>query len=155
MVAGPQVFGAAIEPTKPMAGGRRQEMSNGRRRILVIGQKSSILEGVADLLQLVGYQVDMSSSWVGSDYPARAVAPNLVIVDLSSSESDGHRISEQIRKVHHWSNVPFLFVSFSGDEQIRELQRQSRTGENGHLHYYAHTLLGMDGLLEEVQACLH
>ena len=130
-------------------------MVNGRRRILVIGQSPSILEGVADLLQLVGYQVDMSSSWVGSDYPMRAMAPNLVIVDLSSSASDGHRISEQIRKMPHWSKVPFLFVSFSGDDQIRELQRESRNSENGHMYYYAHTLLGMDGLLEEVQACLH
>ncbi len=130
-------------------------MNNGRRRILVIGQSSSIVEGVADLLRLVGYNVDMSSSWVGSDHPLRAVAPNLVIVDLSSSASDGQRISEQIRKIPHWANVPFLFVSFSGDDQIRELQRKSRNGENGHTHYYAHTLLGMDGLLEEVQACLN
>jgi len=130
-------------------------MSNGRRRILVIGQSSSILEGVADLLQLVGYQVDMSSSWVGSDHPMRAVAPNLVIVDLSSSVSDGRRISEQVRKMPHWSKVPFLFVSFSADDQIRELRRTSRSSENGHMYYYAHTLLGMDGLLQEVQACLH
>lgn len=130
-------------------------MSNGRRRILVIGQSSSILEGVADLLQLVGYQVDMSSSWVGSDFPMRAVAPNLVLVDLSSSASDGRRISEQVRKMPHWSKVPFLFVSFSADDQIRELQRTSRSSENGHMYYYAHTLLGMDGLLQEVQACLH
>lgn len=130
-------------------------MSNGRRRILVVGQSSSILEGVADLLQLVGYHVDMSSSWSGSDNPVRAIAPNLVIVDLSSSASDGHRISEQIHKTPQWANVPFLFVSFSGDDQIRELQRESYNGENGHTHYYAHTLLGMDGLLEEVQACLH
>lgn len=130
-------------------------MSSDRRRILVIGQSSSILEGVADLLQLVGYHVDISSGWLGSDYPVRAIAPNLVIVDLSSSASDGHRISEQIRKIPHWANVPFLFVSFSGDDQIRELQRKSRNGENGHTRYYAHTLLGMEGLLEEVQACLH
>jgi CheY-like chemotaxis protein len=130
-------------------------MAKGRRRILVIGQSSSIIEGVADLLQLVGYQVDMSSSWAGTDYSVRAIAPNLVIVDLSDTTADAFQLSEQIRKNPHWAQVPFLFVSFSGDDQIRELQRRGRKGENGHLHYYAHTLLGMDGLLEEVQACLN
>lgn len=130
-------------------------MAKGRRRILVIGQSSSIVEGVADLLRLVGYHVDMSSSWAGIENPVRAAAPNLIIVDLSDTTSDAFSLSEQIRRIPHWSQVPFLFVSFSGDDQIRELQRQSRNGENGHLHYYAHTLLGMDGLLEEVQACLN
>jgi PleD family two-component response regulator len=130
-------------------------MTNGKRRILVIGQSSSIVEGVADLLQLVGYQVDMSSSWTGTDYAVHALMPNLVIVDLSNSTSDAYRLSEQLRKIPHWSKVPFLFVSFSGDDQIRELQRRSPKSDNGHSRYYAHTLLGMDGLLEEVQACLN
>jgi DNA-binding response OmpR family regulator len=113
------------------------------------------LEGVADLLQLTGYQVDMSSSWAGTEHTVQAMMPNLVIVDLSDSASDAFRLSEQVRKIPHWSQVPFLFVSFSGDDQIRELRQKSLKGDNGHLHYYAHTLLSMDGLLDEVQACLH
>ena len=113
------------------------------------------MEGVADLLQLTGYQVDMSSSWAGSEHMVKAIAPNLVIVDLSDSTSDAFHLSEQIRKIPHFAQIPFLFVSFSGDDQIRELRQRSLKGDNGHLHYYAHTLLSMDGLLEEVQACLH
>jgi PleD family two-component response regulator len=150
-----QILGAAWGVTTPMAGERQQVMAKGRRRILVIGRSSSILEGVADLLQLTGYQVDMSSNWTSTEDAARAIAPNLVIVDLSDTTSDAIRLSEQIRKNPQWSHIPFLFVSFSGDDRIRELRKHGLQGDNGHLHYYAHTLLSMDGLLEEVQACLH
>ena len=129
-------------------------MGKRRRRILVVGQSTSILEGVADLLQLVGYHVDMSSDWADAEESSGALPPNLVIVDLSDASSETYTGSQQIRKDAQWSKVPFLFVSFSGDEQIRELQERGRN-DNGRSHYYAHTLLSMDGLLETVQSCLN
>jgi DNA-binding response OmpR family regulator len=129
-------------------------MDNGKRRVLVVGQTTPLVEGVSDLLQLVGYQVDMSTNWVETEYSMYFTPPNLVIVDLSNSDSEVYRLSEQIRDAPHWSQVPLLFISFSGDDRIRELQRLNHNNNDGRLHYYAHTLLGMDGLLEKVQACL-
>jgi DNA-binding response OmpR family regulator len=128
-------------------------MSNGNRKILMIGQCRPLLEGVSDLLQLVGYQVDTSATWAETEYVMGAAQPNLVIVDLSEADSDPFRLSEQIRNSARWSQVPLLFVSFSGDDRIRELQGHGNNND-GHLHYYAHTLLSMDGLVDKVQACL-
>lgn len=128
-------------------------MDNGKRRILVIGQSSPLVEGVSDLLQLVGYQVDMSTSWIETEHSMRVTPPNLVIVDLSDSDSEAYRVCEQIQNAPRWSKVPLLFISFSGDDRIRELQGRN-SNDDGRLHYYAHTLLGMDGLLEKVQTCL-
>jgi CheY-like chemotaxis protein len=128
-------------------------MNKGKRRILVLGQRSPLLEGVSDLLQLVGYQVETSSNWAETEYTMGVWPPNLVIVDMSDSASDTYRLSEQICNTPRWSKVPLLFVSFSGDDRIRELQQRSHNN-NGRVHFYAHTLLGMDGLLDEVQDCL-
>jgi hypothetical protein len=50
--------------------------------------------------------------------------------------------------------VPILFVSFSGDDRIRELQRWSSQSKDQRLQFYAHTVLSMDGLLEKVGSCL-
>ncbi len=129
-------------------------MSTGGERILVIGKRSPLLEGVADLLQLSGYRVEMSSNWIETSYALNGNPPNLAVVDLSSFASDGHRLSEQIHTTPRWTDVPILFVSFSGDDRIRELQRWSRKSNDHRLQFYAHTVLSMDGLLEKVGACL-
>ncbi len=125
-----------------------------RERILVIGTSSPLMEGVSDLLQVVGYPVEVLTTWAETEYAMYDAPPDLVIVDLSGAASDVYRLAEQIRGMPHWTDVPILFVSFSGDDRIRELQlRNQRNGEK-RLHFYAHTLLGMDGLLETVRASL-
>ena len=133
---------------------KKAEMTEGTQRIQVIGQNPSLLEGVYDLLQLAGYQVDVSSSWAETEYAMHNRVPNLVIVDLSCSAAEAYRLSQQIRSTPQWSQVPILFVSFSGDDRIRDLQRISRKVRDGKIFFYAHTLLSMNGLLDKVKACL-
>jgi DNA-binding response OmpR family regulator len=129
-------------------------MSKNGQWILMIGRSSPLVEGVYDLLQVVGYRVDMSSSWVETEYAMHILPPNLVIVDVSSAASDVFHLAEQIRTTPHWSDVPILFISFSGDDRIRDLQRHSRKNGDNQLHFYAHTLLSMDELLEKVKICI-
>ena len=131
-------------------------MKTNGHHILVIGSSSPLLEGVADLLQLAGYRVETSSSWAETEYAIVVAPPHLVIVDLSSAASDVYQLSEQLRRMPRWAQVPILFISFSGDDTIRNLQllRKSRRGNSGPVHYYAHTLLGIEGLLNEVKTCL-
>jgi DNA-binding response OmpR family regulator len=129
-------------------------MNKNGARILVIGGVSPLLEGVSDLLQLAGYQVDLSSSWIETEYALRVRPPNLAIVDLSSPLSDAYRVSEEIHRIPNWSEVPILFISFSGDDRIRDLQRRNRKANDKRFQFYAHTLLSMDGLLDKVQSCL-
>ncbi len=129
-------------------------MSEDRQRIQVIGQNPSLLEGVYDLLQLAGYQVDVSSSWAETEYAMQHRPPNLVIVDLSTSAAEAYQLSRQIRSTPQWSQVPILFISFSGDDRIRDLQRLSRKAGDGKIFFYAHTLLSMNGLLDKVRSCL-
>jgi hypothetical protein len=76
-----------------------------------------------------------------------------VIIDLSEPTTETYRLSQQIRDTPTWSRVPLLFISFSGDDLIRKLQH-SHVQPDGRVHYYAHTVLGLDGLLAQVQACL-
>ncbi len=141
---------------KPAAADGQEKMaiSAEQRRILMIGNASPVTEGVSDLLQVVGYPVDMSSTWTETEYALYDTPPDLVIIDLSSSAPDGYLLAEQIRGTPDWTDVPILFVSFSGDDRIRELQGRSQRNGDKRLHFYAHTLLSIDGLLEEVRACL-
>jgi CheY-like chemotaxis protein len=129
-------------------------MSRNEQRILMIGRSTPLMEGVYDLLQVVGYPVRMSTSWPETEYATYDRPPNLVIVDLSSAAPDVYRLAEQIRSTPQWAKVPILFISFSGDDRIRELQRHTRNNSGGRMHFYAHTLLGMDDLLDKVKTCM-
>jgi len=124
------------------------------QRILMIGQSTPLMEGVSDLLQVVGYPVEVSTTWTEAEYAMHHTPPDLVIVDLSIAATDYYQLAEQIHGLPHWSEVPILFVSFSGDDHIRELQWLSQRNGDGRLYFYAHTLLAMDGLLEKVRVCL-
>lgn len=120
----------------------------------MIGGMTPLVEGVYDLLQVVGYPVEVSSSWMGIEYTMSNPPPSLVIVDLSSTPLNIDQMEEQIHSIPLWSHVPILFISFSGDDRIWSLQQRARRNGDGRLHFYAHTLLGMDGLLDKIKMCL-
>ncbi len=124
------------------------------KNILVIGRSIPLIEGVADLLQVVGYPVGVSSSWVETEYAMYDAPPGLVIIDLSIAAADVYYLAEEIHNTPRWCDVPILFLSFSGDNHIRDLQRRNQRNGDDRVHFYAHTLLGMDGLLETVHACM-
>ncbi len=125
-----------------------------RKRILVIGSRTPLMEGVSDLLQMDGYPVDLSTTLAETEYALNGTMPDLVLVDLSDAAADVDRLAERVRAVPQWSDVPILYVSFSGDDRIRDLQRHHRRNGERRLHFYAHTLLGMERLVEQVRICL-
>jgi DNA-binding response OmpR family regulator len=128
-------------------------MKKRRRKILMIGGSSPLLEGVSDLLQLAGYEVDTSSTWAETRDVLSVSPPNLAIVDVSCSTLDLVRLYEQIDYLSRRADAPILVISFSGDDQIRELRRKSRD-RNGKIQFYTQTLLGVDGLVDKVKACM-
>jgi len=129
-------------------------METGNRNILVVGPKSPLLEGLADLLEVAGYQVETSSSWAEKKHPVHVRPPGLLVVDLSRGGRDAYWLSEQIRRMPSWAHVPILFVSFSGEDAVRRPLRRHPHGNGGPIDFYAHTLLSMNALVDKVRACL-
>jgi response regulator RpfG family c-di-GMP phosphodiesterase len=129
-------------------------MGSGKGHILVLGQRSALLEGVSDLLRLVGYQVELSSDWEGATSSGWMSPPNLVIVDLSDRVSEAQGLPDQIHSVPRWSSVPLLFVGFSGDAEIDELQARGHGHDSAPTYFYVHSLLSAEGLVQKVQTCL-
>ncbi len=128
--------------------------SGERKRILFIGSKTPLMEGVSDLLQMDGYPVDVTTTLAETEYALNGTMPDLVLVDLSDGAEDVDRLAERVRAVPQWSDVPILYVSFSGDDRIRDLQRRHQRNGEKRLHFYAHTLLGVERLIEQVRICL-
>ena len=129
--------------------------SRSEQRIVVIGGDGPLLEGVSDLLQLAGYQVRIESrqEMPAGLYASASAAPNLTILDISGSGYGSERLSSLLDLVARSRDAQILVVSFAGDDRIRDLEQSTRTDHRGRLHFYAHSLLGAEGLLEKVDSC--
>lgn len=123
-------------------------------RILVVGRPSPLLEGVADLLQIAGFRVDLLATWVEAEQALNGRPPNLTIVDPSALAGDPLGLSFSIANASDGTGVPILCVGFPDDASIRELRRHSQRGNGRRLRFFSHSVLGMNGLLDAVEACL-
>ncbi len=122
-----------------------------RQRILMVGRNTTLMEGVHDLLQVVGYPVRMSFGWAETACVMDSAPPDLVIVDLSSAGPD---VADRIRRTPHGFKVPILFLGLADDDSVRELQNRAQRNGDGQLYFYRHTLLGVDELLDKIQSCM-
>ena len=138
--------------------GRRwdmHEMTGGTtKRILVVGVRSPLIEGVRDLLQLAGYQVALSSGWAEAQRAVSTDPPSLALVDLSIPAQDVSFLDHALPDGPGLDGVPILFVSLNGGDSIVDLRRRIRGKGNGRFRFYSPRLLGVDGLLEQVESCL-
>jgi hypothetical protein len=125
-------------------------MQESDKEILVIGRGSPLLEGVSDLLQLAGYTILRSLTWAEAERQFRHQSPSLAIADLSSPESEAYLRADGVWERTELIDVPVLFVNLAQDNPQRAVRRDTRR----RARFFSSSLLGMDGLLEEVRSCL-
>jgi len=129
-------------------------MSNDRKRILVIGSNWALLEGVSDLLELAGYEAELSSTWTEVERALQATPPGMVIIDLSSANPEALRVCARLQSLPSTPEVPILLMSFTGLQHIQEIRWSGGDNQDGRLQFYSDTLLGPRTLLEKVEECL-
>lgn len=123
-------------------------------RILVIGEASSLLEGVSDLLELAGYDVALSSTWSEAERAIETMTPSLAIIDLSDPEPNAVQLCSQIHRKGQHADMPILLLNFSSRDRTRYLELCGGIARERRLELYTQRLLGVDGLLRKVRDCL-
>jgi PleD family two-component response regulator len=123
-----------------------------RIKVLVVGSCSPWLEGVADLLQLAGYEAMLLSDWGLAEHEIQEAAPKLAIVDLSEYV-DSLQLPQQLTAMARTGELPILLLNSTGDDRIWHLERISDP-RRGRVKLYAHSLLGPTALLDKVKECL-
>ncbi len=124
------------------------------QRILVIGEASSLLEGVSDLLELAGYDVALSSTWSEVEQAIDATPPSLAIIDLSRPQPDAVQLCSQIHRKGQSADMPILLLNFSSRDRTRYVELCGGIARERRLELYTQRLLGVDGLLQKVRDCL-
>jgi len=84
-----------------------------RERVLVVDDEPMIRDTVAFNLRREGLQVDLASSGPEAIERARALQPNLIVLDIMLPGMDGFEVCRRIRE---HSTVPILLLSARGEE---------------------------------------
>jgi putative two-component system response regulator len=82
-----------------------------KSRILIVEDDTSLLEGMALILEDAGYQVTTAHNGKQGLERFRLQTPDLVISDVMMDEMDGFHMLDEMRKERAGSPLPFLFVS--------------------------------------------
>jgi CheY-like chemotaxis protein len=96
-----------------------------RGRLLVVDDERNVARGLAALLSARGYQVEVA--YDGQQVLERlekGPLPDLVVLDYSMPEMDGHEVLDRIRSHVEWSTLPVLLATAS-EISLAEIQRVS------------------------------
>ncbi len=80
-------------------------------KILVIDDDKPILEVVQTILTNEGYDVETISDWPGVYDKIKSCKPDLVILDIFISGSDGRVICKELKKSKATVNIPVILFS--------------------------------------------
>jgi two-component system sensor histidine kinase/response regulator len=99
--------------------------------LLLVDDDLAILEGVADLLELHGYNVITATGGCEALQAMHEQVPDLVISDIMMREMDGYEFYEEVRKNPAWTMLPFIFLTARG--QTIDIRRGHSLGADAYL----------------------
>ncbi len=99
--------------------------------ILLVDDDPAILEGVADLLELHGYEVSTAINGREALAVMQRRVPDLVISDIMMPDMDGYEFFNAVRSNPAWTPIPFVFLTARG--QPTDIRRGSNLGADAYL----------------------
>lgn len=89
--------------------------------ILLIEDNPEVLENVAELLELEGYQVDTATDGREGVEVAIRVVPDLIISDIMMPQMDGYEVLKKLSHNPNTSTIPFIFLTAKSEKSERKL----------------------------------
>ena len=90
-----------------------------RRRILVVDDEPDMVELVAFNLRAEGYEVVTAANGTDALNQARAVLPDLIVLDLMMPELDGLSVCEILRRLPSTAPIPVIMLTAWKSELTR------------------------------------
>jgi PAS domain S-box-containing protein len=110
--------GAVFSFTLPLAMSR-SVAGDGAPRILIVDDDREILEATGDVLRDWGYAVDEAPDATTALQLARAMRPDLLLVDLMMPVVDGFSLIGQLREQKLVDGVPIVVISADRDARVK------------------------------------
>jgi CheY-like chemotaxis protein len=100
-----------------------------RRRILVVDDNSDAADSLAMLLRLEGHEVHAVYSAPVALEAAKAIQPDVILLDIGLPEMDGYELARRIRK----DTQSMKLVALTGYGRAEDRERAEAAGFDAHL----------------------
>jgi two-component system sensor histidine kinase and response regulator WspE len=107
------------------------EQPEARKRVLVVDDSITVREVERNLLQAMGYQVDVAVDGVDGWNAVRAARYDLVVSDIDMPRMDGFELVKLIKADPQLASLPILIVSYKDREEDK--LRGLEAGADGYL----------------------
>lgn len=87
------------------------------KKILVIESNQIIRDNIADLLELVGYNINVCANGKEGVEKAQALAPDLIICDINIPLLDGYAVLHILQKNPLTATIPFIFLTEKAEKE--------------------------------------
>lgn len=87
------------------------------KKILLIEDDAVLRDNTAELLELLGYQVNVASNGRIGVEKAKNDSPDIIVCDIMMPELDGYGVLEQLSKNDQTKQIPFIFLSAKTERQ--------------------------------------
>lgn len=87
------------------------------KKILLIEDDVVLRENTAELLELLGYQVETAPNGRVGIEVAKKYIPNIIVCDIMMPELDGYGVLEVLSKNDITKRIPFIFLSAKTERQ--------------------------------------
>lgn len=90
-------------------------------KILVIEDEKDISENIQALLELYGYEVEISPNGMDGIKKVNEIKPNLILCDIMMPGIDGYEVKKIIENSVETADIPFVFLSAKAEmKDVRE-----------------------------------
>lgn len=100
-----------------------------QHKILVVDDEPDIVELIAYNLEAEGYAVITATSGMEALNRARAILPDLIVLDLMLPELDGISVCEILRKLPSTAPIPVIILTAWKSEGARSIGLQTGAEE--------------------------
>ena len=97
-------------------------MMNSKKKILVVDDDTVLLNMTKDLLEFENEQFEVITHLfgVGAADLARALQPDLVLLDINMPVLSGDKLAAQMRMNADTGHIPIVFYSSNDEDSLRE-----------------------------------
>jgi CheY-like chemotaxis protein len=94
------------------------------RHILIVDDNIDLARGMARLLQMLGFQVEVAHDGRAGLEQARETRPDVLLLDIGLPGIDGYQLATQIRQDEHLKRAILVAISGydSDDDKLRSMQ---------------------------------
>jgi CheY-like chemotaxis protein len=109
-----------------------QPAAGAARRVLVVDDNADAAIALAELLTMLGYEVQVAYDGPQALTAAPRFRPDVALIDIGLPVMDGYALAERLRQ--SWSGgKPVRMVAVTGYGLERDRERSARTGFTDHL----------------------